>query len=89
MTDVTITPTKFGIGGNSAGKSLYYVEGTKDAQNAKFIIAGVTSIDANSVFLKEDGTPTALETVTVSTNEITLTSANTGTVSGYFIAEGI
>ena len=86
MTDVSVTPIKFGIGGNADGWGLYYIEGAKAAQNDVLVVLGVSEIKDDSVMIKEDGTPTALETVTVSGNEITCGSANVGTMSGYIVA---
>jgi len=86
-TTVSVTPIRCGLGGNADGWALYYIEGDKAAQNDIILVLGVSSIKLGSVMIKEDGTPTALETVTVSANEITLASANTGTMSGYIMAK--
>lgn len=82
-TTVSVTPIAFGLGGNADAWRIVYIEGNKAAQNDILKVIGASEIKANSVMIKEDGTPTALETVTVSGNEITCTSANAGTMSGY------
>ena len=78
MAEVTGKTTK--IISPHLGKYLIYVEGTKAAQNDTITISELSTVDTAILVCGN-----ALETVTISNNVITLTSANTGAVKGLVI----
>ncbi len=84
----TVTPIRVGLGGNVQGEIFLRIPQTaKAAQNDKLKLLGVTGVV--EAWLYEVGASTLRETVTISSssNEITLTSANTGHVRGFVWAK--
>lgn len=83
-----VTPIRTGLGGNVQGEIYLRIPQTaKATQNDKLKIEGVTGI--LEVWLYEVGAPTLRETCTFSdsSNEVVLSSANTGHVRGYLTAK--
>lgn len=87
-TTENVTPIRAGLGGNEKGELFIRIPQTaKAAMNDKLKVLGVTGI--LDTWLYEVGAPTLRETTTISatSNEITLTSANTGHVRGFVWAK--
>lgn len=70
-------------GSDSAGRRFSFLSGaTKAAQNDTVTITGANSVKYAFITNDSDG---AFDPVTISGNVITLTSADTGTVSGVIV----
>ena len=73
-----ISPIGSGSGTASLFTTVLFIKGTKAAQNDIFTVTGLTAVTGAYLQFASG----AVETMTLATNVITLTSATTGVVSG-------
>ena len=74
-------------GADGAGRKIGFLDSaTKAAQNDTVTITNATVVDYAILTIDADGTE---EAVTISSNEITLTDATTGAVSGLVVYRNV